>query len=54
MKDYDSRYQMNFIVGDTGNEVKLLTLYDNMLTPVFEDERLKFKTDRGPAVVPKG
>ncbi|GEM_PF-2883607 len=54
MKDYDSRYQMNFIVGDTGNEVKLLTLYDNMLTPVFEDERLKSKTDRGPAVVPKG
>lgn len=54
MNEYDSRYQMNFIVGDTGNEVKLLTLYDNKMWPVFADERLKFKTDRGPAVVPKG
>ena len=40
MKEYDSRYQMNFIVGDTGNEVKLLTLYDNKMWPVFKDDRL--------------
>jgi hypothetical protein len=54
MKDYDSRYQMNFIVGDTGNEIKLLTLYDGKMWPVFEDERLKGKTTRERVVVPKG
>ena len=54
MKDSDPRYQMNFIVGDTGNEIKLLTLYDGKLTPVFTDERLNGKENRGPAVVPKG
>ena len=54
MKKYDSRYQMNFIVGDTGNEIKLLTLYDGKMWPVFKDERLKGRTNRGPVVVPKG
>ena len=54
MNEYDSRYQMNFIVGDTGNEIKLLTLYDGKMWPIFEDERLKGKTNRGPVVVPKG
>jgi len=54
MKDYDSRYQMNFIVGDTGNEIKLLTLYDGKMWPIFKDERLKGKISRGPVVVPKG
>ncbi|HBX75609.1 MAG TPA: hypothetical protein DEG55_05665 [Acidaminococcaceae bacterium] len=54
MDRYDSRYQMNFIVGDTGDEIKLLTLYDNKMWPVYEDDRLKGKTDRGPQVVPKG
>ena len=54
MDKYDSRYQMNFIVGDTGDEIKLLTLYDGKMWPVYEDERLKGKTDRGPKVVPKG
>ena len=54
MKEYDSRYQMNFIVGDTGNEIKLLTLYDGKMWPIFKDERLKGKTSRGPVVVPKG
>ena len=54
MKEYDSRYQMNFIVGDTGNEIKLLTLYDGKMWPVFKDERLKDKTSRGSVVVPKG
>jgi len=46
MKDYDSRYQMNFIVGDTGNEIKLLTLYDGKMWPIFKDERLEGKTNR--------
>ena len=54
MKEYDSRYQMNFIVGDTGNEIKLLTLYDGKMWPIFKDERLQGQTNRGPAVVPKG
>ena len=54
MKEYDSRYQMNFIVGDTGNEIKLLTLYDGKMWPVFEDERLKGKTTRERVVVPVG
>ena len=54
MKEYDSRYQMNFIVGDTGNEIKLLTLYDGKMWPIFKDERLLGQTNRGPAVVPKG
>ena len=54
MDKYDSRYQMNFIVGDTGDEIKLLTLYDGKVWPVYEDDRLKSKTDRGPKVVPKG
>lgn len=54
MNEYDSRYQMNFIVGDTGNDIKLLTLYDGKMWPIFEDERLKGKTNRGPVVVPKG
>lgn len=54
MKEYDSRYQMNFIVGDTGNEIKLLTLYDGKMWTVFEDERLKGKTERKRAVVPVG
>ena len=54
MDKYDSRYQMNFIVGDTGDEIKLLTLYDGKMWPVYEDDRLKGKTNRGPQVVPKG
>ena len=54
MNEYDSRYQMNFIVGDTGNDIKLLTLYDGQMCPIFEDQRLKGKTNRGPVVVPKG
>lgn len=54
MKDSDPRYQMNFIVGDTGNEIKLLTLYDNKMWPVFKDDRLNGKTNRGPMVAPKG
>ena len=54
MKEYDSRYQMNFIVGDTGNEIKLLTLYDGKMWPIFKDERLKGRTSRGPVAVPKG
>lgn len=54
MDKYDSRYQMNFIVGDTGDEIKLLTLYDRKMWPVYEDDRLKGKTNRGPQVVPKG
>ena len=54
MKEYDSRYQMNFIVGDTGNEIKLLTLYDGKMWPIFKDERLDGRTNRGPVVVPKG
>ena len=54
MKKYDPRYQMNFIVGDTGNEIKLLTLYDGKMWPIFKDERLEGKTSRGPVVVPKG
>ncbi len=54
MKEYDSRYQMNFIVGDTGNEVKLLTLYDNKMWPVFKDDRLNGGMSHGPMVVPKG
>ncbi|MBP5736141.1 MAG: hypothetical protein J6W55_01645, partial [Acidaminococcaceae bacterium] len=54
MDKYDSRYQMNFIVGDTGDEIKLLTLYDGKMWPVYEDDRLKSKTNRGPQVVPKG
>ena len=54
MKEYDSRYQMNFIVGDTGNEIKLLTLYDGKMWPVFKDERLEGKTVRKREVVPVG
>ncbi len=54
MKEYDSRYQMNFIVGDTGNEIKLLTLYDGKLWPVYEDNRLKDKKELRPQVEPKG
>ena len=54
MNEYDSRYQMNFIVGDTGNEIKLLTLYDGKMWPIFEDERLKGKTVRNRVVVPVG
>lgn len=54
MNEYDSRYQMNFIVGDTGNDIKLLTLYDGQMCPIFEDQRLKGKTNRGPVVTPKG
>ena len=54
MDKYDSRYQMNFIVGDTGDEIKLLTLYDGKMWPVYEDDRLKGKINRGPRVVPKG
>lgn len=54
MNEYDSRYQMNFIVGDTGNEIKLLTLYDGKMWPIFEDERLKGKTVRKRVVVPVG
>ena len=54
MNEYDSRYQMNFIVGDTGNDIKLLTLYDGQMCPIFEDQRLKGKKNRGPVVVPKG
>lgn len=54
MNEYDSRYQMNFIVGDTGNDIKLLTLYDGKMCPIFEDQRLKGKTNRGPVVAPKG
>ena len=54
MDKYDSRYQMNFIVGDTGDEIKLLTLYDGKMWPVYEDDRLKSNTNRGPKVVPKG
>ena len=54
MKDTDPRYQMNFIIGDTGNEIKLLTLYDGKMWPVFEDERLKGKTVRKREVVPVG
>ena len=54
MDKYDSRYQMNFIVGDTGDEIKLLTLYDGKMWPVYEDDRLKGKINRGPQVVPKG
>ena len=54
MDKYDSRYQMNFIVSDTGDEIKLLTLYDGKMWPVYEDNRLKGKTNRGPKVVPKG
>ena len=54
MNEYDSRYQMNFIVGDTGNDIKLLTLYDGQMCPIFEDQRLKGKTNRGPVVAPKG
>ena len=54
MNEYDSRYQMNFIVGDTGNDIKLLTLYDGQMCPIFEDQRLKGKANRGPVVVPKG
>ena len=54
MDKYDSRYQMNFIVGDTGDEIKLLTLYDGKMWPVYEDDRLKAKRNRGPVVVPKG
>ena len=54
MDKYDSRYQMNFIVGDTGDEIKLLTLYDGKMWPVYEDDRLKGKTNRCPQVVPKG
>ena len=53
MDKYDSRYQMNFIVGDTGDEIKLLTLYDGKMWPVYEDDRLRGKTNRGPKVVPK-
>ena len=52
--DCYSRYQMNFIVGDTGDEIKLLTLYDGKMWPVYEDDRLKGKSNRGPQVVPKG
>ena len=54
MNEYDSRYQMNFIIGDTGNEIKLLTLYDGKMWPIFEDERLKGKTVRKRVVVPVG
>ena len=54
MDKYDSRYQMNFIVGDTGDEIKLLTLYDGKMWPVYENNRLKGKTNRGSQVVPKG
>ena len=54
MNEYDPRYQMNFIVGDTGNEIKLLTLYDGKMWPIFKDERLQGQKNRGPAVVPKG
>ena len=54
MDKYDSRYQMNFIVSDTGDEIKLLTLYDDKMWPVYEDYRLKAKKNRGPKVVPKG
>ena len=42
------------VTGDTGNDIKLLTLYDGQMCPIFEDQRLKGKTNRGPVVVPKG
>ena len=54
MEKYDSRYQMNFIVSDTGDEIKLLTLYDGKMWPVYEDDRLKAKKNRVRKVVPEG
>ena len=47
-------YQVTVREDDTGNDIKLLTLYDGQMCPIFEDQRLKGKTNRGPVVVPKG